>query len=106
VKRARFIAAARLEFLTEVIYYNEAEPGLGERFTAAVEEAMVRALAFPMAGSPAASNTRRVIVKGFPFSVVYRPEPEGVIVFRSNGRAASTARYQGPSVKARRSPKR
>lgn len=81
MKRARFIAAARLEFLTEVIYYNEAEPGLGERFTAAVEEAMVRALAFPMAGSPGASNTRRVIVKGFPFSVVYRPEPEGVIVF-------------------------
>ncbi len=26
---------------------NEAEPGLGERFTAAVEEAIVRALAFP-----------------------------------------------------------
>jgi hypothetical protein len=51
VKRARFIAAARLEFLKEVIYYNEAEPGLGERFTAAVEEAIVRALAFPMAGS-------------------------------------------------------
>ena len=116
MKRARFIAAARLEFLTEVIYYNEAEPGLGERFTAAVEEAMVRALAFPMAGSPAASNTRRVIVKGFPFSVVYRPEPEGVIVFalahhsrqpttgvlapvpanfKSNGQAANTAQYQG-----------
>jgi toxin ParE1/3/4 len=70
VRRARFIAAARLEFLTEVIYYNEAEPGLGERFTAAVEEAIVRTLAFPMAGSPTASNTRRVIVKGFPFSVV------------------------------------
>jgi hypothetical protein len=35
VKRARFIAATRLEFLKEVIYYNEAEPGLGERFTAA-----------------------------------------------------------------------
>jgi toxin ParE1/3/4 len=82
VKRARFIAAARLEFLKEVIYYNsEAEPGLGERFTAAVEDAIVRALAFPMAGSPAAANTRRVIVKGFPFSIVYRPEPEGLIVF-------------------------
>jgi toxin ParE1/3/4 len=81
VNRARFIAAARLEFLQEVIYYNEAEAGLGERFTAAVEEAIVRTIAFPLAGSPAASNTRRIIVKGFPFSVVYRPEPDGVIVF-------------------------
>jgi toxin ParE1/3/4 len=81
VKRAQFVAEARLEFLTEVIYYNEAEPGLGQRFTSAVEEAIVRALAFPMAGSPTASNTRRVIVKSFPFSVIYRPESDGVIVF-------------------------
>jgi len=29
VNRARFIAAARLEFLAEVIYYNEAEARLG-----------------------------------------------------------------------------
>jgi hypothetical protein len=81
VKRARFIAAARVEFLAEVIYYNKAESGLGERFRAAVEEAIIRTLAYPLAGSPAASNTRRVIVKGFPFSLVYRPESEGVVVF-------------------------
>jgi hypothetical protein len=37
VSRARFIAAARLEFLAEVIYYSEAEAGLGARFAAAVE---------------------------------------------------------------------
>lgn len=80
MKRARFIAAARLEFLAEVIYYNEAQPGLGERFTAAVEEAAARALAFPLAGSPSRSNTRRVIVKGFPFSIVYRPETDGIVI--------------------------
>lgn len=62
MKRARFIAAARLEFLAEIIYHNEAQPGLGARFTAAVEEAAARALAFPQAGSPSPGNTRRVIV--------------------------------------------
>lgn len=81
MSRARFIAAARLEFLAEVIYYNEAQPGLGQRFTAAVEEATVRALAFPLAGSPSRANTRRVILKGFPFSLVYRPEAGGIVVF-------------------------
>jgi toxin ParE1/3/4 len=81
VKRARFVAGARLEFLAEVIYYSEAQAGLGERFTAAVEEAAARALAYPLAGSPSRSNTRRVIVKGFPFSIVYRPEPDGIVVF-------------------------
>jgi len=81
VKRARFIAAARLEFFAEVIYYSEAQPGLGARFTAAVEEAAARALAFPLSGSPSRSNTRRVMVKGFPFSLVYRMEPDGIVVF-------------------------
>jgi len=81
VKRARFTAAARLEFLAEVIYHNEAQPGLGERFTAAVEEAAARALAFPQSGSPSRANTRRVIVKGFRFSLVYRPQPDGIVIF-------------------------
>ena len=81
MKRARFIAAARLEFFAEVIYYSEAQPGLGARFTAAVEEAAARALAFPLSGSPSRSNTRRVMVKGFPFSLVYRMEPDGIVVF-------------------------
>jgi hypothetical protein len=70
VSRARFIAAARLEFLAEVIYYSEAEGALGARFTAAVEEAAARALAFPRSGSPCRSNTRRILVKGFPYSLI------------------------------------
>ena len=81
MNRARFIAAARLEFLAEVIYYNEAQPGLGGRFTAAVEEAAARAVAFPLSGSPSRANTRRIILKGFPFSIFYRPEPDGIVIF-------------------------
>lgn len=81
MKRARFIAAARLEFFAEIIYYSEAQPGLGARFAAAVEEAAARALAFPLSGSPSHSNTRRVMMNGFPFSLVYRIEPDGIVVF-------------------------
>jgi hypothetical protein len=81
VSRARFVAAARREFLAQVIYYNEEQPGLGARFTAAIEEAVIRALAFPLAGSPATRNTRRVFVKDFPFAVVYRAHAEGITVF-------------------------
>lgn len=81
VSRARFVAAARREFLVQVVRYNEEEPGLGARFTAAVEEASARALAFPLAGSPATENTRRVLLRGFPFALVYRPEADGITVF-------------------------
>ena len=72
---ARFAPSARREFLAEIIYYNQEQAGLGARFTAAVEEAAARALAFPRAGSPAAANTRRVFLQGFPFSIVYREVP-------------------------------
>ena len=81
MSRAKFIAAARLEFLAEVIFYNEAQAGLGTRFTAEVEEAAARALAFPMSGSPFRANTCRVFVQEFPFSLIYRPEPGGIVIF-------------------------
>ena len=84
MKRARFVAEARQEFLAEVAYYNEAQPSLGDRFTKAFEEATVRALTFPLSGTPSASNTRRVFLKGFPFSLFYRQEGEGIVVFAAS----------------------
>lgn len=81
MKRARFVAEARQEFLAEVAFYNEAQPGLGSRFATAVEQAAARAIAFPLAGSPAVADTRRVILKRFPFSLFYRPEGDGIVIF-------------------------
>lgn len=81
MKRVRFIAPARREFLSEVAYYNGKEPSLGARFVAAVEEAATRAVAFPLTGSPASKSTRRVFVKNFPFAVIYRPDTEGIVIF-------------------------
>jgi hypothetical protein len=81
VRRARFVAAARREFFAEILYYNKEQPGLGARFAAAVEEATARALAFPLAGSAVAKGIRRVLLKDFPFAVVYRPVEDGIIVF-------------------------
>lgn len=81
MRRTRFIAAARLEFLAEIVYYNEAQPGLGERFTAAVEEAAARAARFPLSGLPSLAKTRRIIVKGFPFALFYRAESDDIVVF-------------------------
>ncbi|MCC6194482.1 MAG: type II toxin-antitoxin system RelE/ParE family toxin [Burkholderiales bacterium] len=81
MKRVRFVAPARAEFLAEVVYCNQVAPGQGARFTVAVEEATARALTFPLSGSPSEPNVRRVVVRNFPFSVVYRPEADGIVVF-------------------------
>lgn len=77
----KFIAPARREFLKEVGYYNEQQPGLGTAFAEEVAAATARALAFPDSGSPATKSTRRVFVNRFPFSVVYRAGSDGIIVF-------------------------
>ncbi|MHB1301625.1 MAG: type II toxin-antitoxin system RelE/ParE family toxin [Burkholderiales bacterium] len=81
MKRARFVDEAREEFLAEVRYYTERQSGLGAEFVAEVEAAVRRALVFPLMGSVSASNTRKIIVKRFPFFVVYRPESDGIVIF-------------------------
>ncbi len=58
--------------MKEVAYYSKANEGLGVKFAQAVEIAARSALANPAGGVPSAKGTRSRIVKGFPFSVVYR----------------------------------
>ncbi|HZO29944.1 MAG TPA: type II toxin-antitoxin system RelE/ParE family toxin [Chloroflexota bacterium] len=79
--RERFVAEAQAEFLGQIAYYSEARTGLGIRFSQAVEAAVARVLAFPNSGTPAPSNTRRVRVRGFPFSVVYRADAGDLTIF-------------------------
>ncbi len=45
MRSARFVPAARREFLAEIVYYNQEQPGLGARFTDAVEESAAGATA-------------------------------------------------------------
>lgn len=80
MKTARFIAAAREEFFAELAYYNQARNGLGLRFSRAVELATMRALAYPSAGTPVPGGARRVVIKDFPFSLIYRPEKNGIVI--------------------------
>lgn len=77
----RLRAEARLELLREVQYYEEKRPGTGRRFREAVGSAPKLMRRFPTGGAPGPAGTRKTKVKGFPFTVVYRDEPDEVIVF-------------------------
>lgn len=81
VRRVRFIQEAKQEFLEEVAYYDTVQPGLGLRFTKALEEATMRALAFPLSGTLSASGIGRVFLKNFPFTIFYRPEKTDIVIF-------------------------
>jgi plasmid stabilization system protein ParE len=80
VIRVRFLPAAELELLREVAYYSKARSGAGIRFQAAVEAAVARVASHPLGGAPSFNETRSSLVKGFPFSVVYRPAAHEILV--------------------------
>jgi plasmid stabilization system protein ParE len=81
VREIIFIAQAREEFLAEVAYYNTKEPGLGIRFSIAVEKAVALTITFPQIGSVSGHGTRRIIVKDFPFNIIYKSLPIGLVIF-------------------------
>lgn len=80
MNQVRFLEEAETEFLREAAYYASVQADGAERFRVAVEEAVGRSLAFPLAGQPYRSETRRVFVRGYPFFLVYRPDAEGITI--------------------------
>lgn len=78
--RLRFLPQAEVELLHEVGYYSNARAGTGVRFQAAVEAALELAARRPLGGAPSPMGTRSVLVKGFPFSVVYRASEAELLV--------------------------
>ena len=78
--KVRFLPAAEIELLKEVTYYSKARTGTGIRFQAAIEAVISRAATHPLGGAPSFKETRSVLVKGFPFSVVYRPSEQELLV--------------------------
>jgi toxin ParE1/3/4 len=80
VKPVRFLPEAESELLHEVEYYSNARTGTGIRFQAAVEASIERASRHPLGGAPSPNGTRSALVKGFPFSVVYRATETEVLI--------------------------
>lgn len=80
MKTARFLPAAEAELLHEIGYYSKARKGYGVLFKAAVKAATSRAVGNPEGGAPVVDDTRKYRIKGFPFSVIYRPTANEILV--------------------------
>jgi toxin ParE1/3/4 len=70
----------RKSFLHAVAWYEEERSGLGAEFLAEVERATRRIIAFPQHGSPYLVGTRRIVLRRFPYSVVYWPDASDLLV--------------------------
>jgi len=75
-----FLPPAREEFIAAASYYEAASPGLGTEFIEDVERAVSRLSTFPQHGSPYVAGTRRLVLRRFPFDVVYLESPEGIAI--------------------------
>ena len=67
--------AAR-DLFNAIEFYDDLALGLGQDLVDAFDSALSQILAFPHSGSPHLRNTRRILLRGFPFSVVYRVKPD------------------------------
>ncbi|AKJ28462.1 type II toxin-antitoxin system RelE/ParE family toxin [Caldimonas brevitalea] len=78
----RYLPLARAEYLDQVEYYERRAPGLGRRFMQAVQEAECLVLNNPHGYScvEPLSGLRAVVLKRFPFRLLYRARAEEVLV--------------------------
>ena len=73
-------AEARRELFEASEYYSQRREGYGSLFIDAVEREFALLLEFPRIGKPAVLGTRRRILRGWPYSIVYQPILGGIYV--------------------------
>lgn len=66
-----FHPEAALELEDAAFYYEDCQPGLGRQLTDEIESAIQLLLAHPQAWTEIASGIRRVLVRRFPFGLLY-----------------------------------
>ena len=81
-KPVEYFPAARLDVEESAGWYEEKEPGVGQRFQAAVELVEQKLQRNPLLAAPHRRNTRKWRVKRFPHSIIYREEAHRIVQCR------------------------
>ncbi|MEO8803767.1 MAG: type II toxin-antitoxin system RelE/ParE family toxin [Rudaea sp.] len=72
--------AAQDELLQSQAWYERQSPGLGFEFARAVDAAVTRALRMPLAFPRVEAEFRHVLMRRFPYSVIYHPSDSELVV--------------------------
>jgi plasmid stabilization system protein ParE len=78
--KVRLISPANLELDEAVRYYDHQLPGLGFRFFQEASAAIERIRLMPEAWTKVGVRTRRCILKGFPYALLYVIETEEILI--------------------------
>lgn len=71
---------AKAEVLSTRAWYDQQVPGLGRSFALAVDNAIAAISENPKAYRRVDGDCRRVLLRKFPYSVVYRVAPDGLLI--------------------------
>lgn len=80
MKAVRFRPEAEADAAEAAAFYASRNPGLDEEFLAELQATLELAATAPELGTPHRMGTRRLILRRFPFSVVYRVEADFIWV--------------------------
>jgi plasmid stabilization system protein ParE len=80
MKPVEFHPEARNEFEQDIDFYNLRVPGLGDEFCAAVRDASQKIQTDPLRFPRRKFGTRRLLVRRFPYAVVYREDPSRILI--------------------------
>jgi toxin ParE1/3/4 len=78
--KVRFLTPASEEFLEALDFYKEQAAGLGAEFFEDLEHATELISANPQIGAPYEENTRRILMRRFPFNVIYEVHTDHVLI--------------------------
>lgn len=78
--KVRFVSSANIELDEAVRYYDHQLPGLGFRFYQEVDAAIERIKLMPEAWTKIGRHTRRCILKGFPYALLYVIEVDAILI--------------------------
>ena len=62
------------------VWYGERSPDVATEFLGRIEAALLLVQEFPAAGTPGRSGTRRILLRPFPYVLVYRVDGPSVVV--------------------------
>ena len=75
-----FHPEADAELEEAMLFYESRLVGLGKSFAAEVERMVSLIREFPDAGAKVGIGRRRVVVDRFPYSIVYRRDPDSIVI--------------------------
>jgi plasmid stabilization system protein ParE len=78
--RPHFLSAAEREYVDTVRYYSSQSVELGRAFYRDVEHAVDLIEQFPQIGAPFDVDKRRLILRRFPYSLIYQERPSEIVI--------------------------